>query len=455
MTVPPVNHRMRVLLYSPDVVGHPRVYCRVIADALRNCSCELVVAMGFTDDVGLSSCPDLEPLRNRSHVELIETRSFATERKPHLTAEELVALQAATNADVTIFVEAEKSAGEFTRIAMNDAPRLRGKNVGIFANACEWYPGEDRFTGERRRLLAPTVRTTLGNVKRAILNRKTSARYFFQCTIIRSKVLDEVWVKDERVSAWRGHPVHWMPEISRPTSDDDSSMEAALVARRKSELETFLSTNAGREPVLYFGDAAFYKGYDLFLQFIACSPSTCAIHAGQSYDETQRRYFGCDVEGLRRQLSHEGRLYETNEYVHSRALKELYFGSVRVYLSTHRLALSSSTVIQALELGKPVLVPNRGLLGHRVRSNGIGAVYEYGDLADLRSKAKAMWSADLSQPSRAAREFWTRFSDESIRGFFVERLGLSDTSPTDVRQSTFTTAGITPRATSPHAVRTI
>ena len=61
--------------------------------------------------------------------------------------------------------------------------------------------------------------------------------------------------------------------------------------------------------------------------------------------------------------------------------------------ATHRLALSSSTVIQALELGKPVLVPDRGLLGHRVRTNHLGAVYRYEDLDDLRRHAQSLWSA--------------------------------------------------------------
>ena len=80
-------------------------------------------------------------------------------------------------------------------------------------------------------------------------------------------------------------------------------------------------------------------------------------------------------------------------------------------------------MLMALEQGKPVLVPDRGLLGHRVRTNGIGDVYRYGDLCDLRRKAEAMWTSDLSERSAAASEFWMRFSDEAIRSFFRVRLG--------------------------------
>lgn len=412
----------KILLYAPDVIGHPRVYCRVIADALADQACELVVAMGFTEQVGLKESPDLQPLASRAGMQLLDTREFSAKRQPHLSAEELVALQRRFEIDTTLFIEADKSNEEFARIAAGTAPRLLGRNLGIFANTAEWYPGEDSFTGERRRLRAPTLRTTLGNIKRAIFNRRDTHRHFYERTIIGSRVLDEILVKDERLADWRGEPVHWMPEISRPAPAPETAEDAAEFDRRRDELAGFLAANASREPVLYFGDAAYYKGYDLFLQFMADTPSACAIHAGRGYGEQERAQFRCDVEALRARLKREGRLLETNGYVHTQRLKELYFGSVRVYLTTHRLALSSSTVIQALELGKPVLVPDRGLLGYRARANGLGAVYRYEDITDLREKAEALWRNDLTKFTRPALEFWERFSDPAIRAFFVQRL---------------------------------
>ena len=67
----------RILLYSPDVVGHPPIYCRVIADALAAEPCQLVVAMGFNDEVGLNESPDIQPLLSRAGVQLIDTRTFS------------------------------------------------------------------------------------------------------------------------------------------------------------------------------------------------------------------------------------------------------------------------------------------------------------------------------------------------------------------------------------------
>jgi len=411
-----------ILLYSPDVIGHPRVYCRVIADALANEECDVVVAMGFTDEAGLAHSADLQPLASRTRVHLIDNRTRG--RRPHLTAEELVALQKDFNVDVTLFIEADKSNDEFRRIAAGVAPGLKGRNLGIFANTAEWYPGEDSFTGARKRFIAPTLRTTLGNVKRALFERKKSVRYFYEHLILARGVLDEILVKDERLSGWFGPPVYWMPEISRPVGAAETEEEAAEYERSHADLQQFLVRNAGREPVLYFGDAAFYKGYDLFLEFVSRTPNAAAIHAGriESYDSRERSWFQYDVEAIRRKLENEGRLHETASYVHTHRLKQLYFESVRVYITTHRLALSSATVIQSAEFGRPMLVPDRGLLGYRVRTNHLGDVYEYGKLDDLARKAQALWHSDLSRFSPSLESFWNRFSDEAIRRFFIERL---------------------------------
>lgn len=414
----------RLLLYSPDVIGHPRVYCRVIADVLQGADCEIFIAMGFSEEAGLSESSDLHPLISRNNVSILDNREYSKSKKPHLTAEELVKLQSRYEIDTTLFIEADKSNNEFKRIANGEAPTLHGRNLGIFANTSEWYPGENSFTGERLRIKASTLRTTLGNIKRAIFNRKETSRYFFEKILIRNSILDEIFVKDERLATWHGEPIYWMPEITRPVETNGSAEESDNYQKIKADLDDFLSMNSEREPMLYFGDAAFYKGYDIFLKYISSNPSVCAIHPGRSYDTQQYSYFEYDVEELRKQLKKEGRLYETNAYVDSQRLKELYFGSIKIYLTTHRLALSSSTVIQALELGKPVLVPDRGILGYRVKGNKLGDVYEYGNIADLSSKASKLLSQDFSGYTTATKLYWQRYSDKSIRKFFTERLLL-------------------------------
>lgn len=408
-----------VLIYSPDVLGHPRVYCRVIADALMGLPVRISIALGFTDEVGLKDSPDLWPLEARDGVQLIDTRGHSATGAPHLTAEELVRLQETVGATTTLFIEADKSVAEFRRIAENAAPRFHGRTLAIFANTAEWHPGEDSFTGERLTLRGRTMRRTLGNLKRAVFDRRNTMKYFYEKTIIGAGLFSEIFVKDERLAEWRGPPVRWMPEISRPPTAPESTTDVVELARRRADLKAFLARNEGREPMLYFGDAAFYKGYDLFLKFLAENDYVCGLHPGRlQYRPTDVANFEHDVEALRRQLHAEGRLFETDAYVHSQGIKELFFRAIRLYVTTHRLALSSSTMIQAAEFGLPVLVPDRGLLGHRVRTYGIGDVYRYGDLVELREKADALWRSDLSRFRTPVEAFWRRFDDDAIRDFF-------------------------------------
>jgi len=409
-----------ILLFSPDVIGHPRVYCRVITDALKNEECNVIIAMGFSDENDLSSCLDLQPLINISNIQIVDLRDYSHSTSSQLTFDELKELQLSFKIDTTVFIEADKSMQLFLDIANNNSLKLHGKNIGIFANTAEWIPGEDSYTGKKLSLIAPTIRTTLGNIKRLMFQRKRSSRYFYEQIIIKKKILDEIWVKDERITKVKAHPVYWMPEFSRPLDDVDN--EADNFADEKTELDHFIAANSDLEPVLYFGDAAYYKGYDLFLKFIEQNEDVCAIHAGLSYDNDQHSYFTYDVEIIRTKLKQQGRLFETNKYVHSQRLKELYFSTISIYLTTHRLALSSSTVIQALELGKPVLVPNRGLLNYRIKHNELGFVYKYEDTADLSEKFHSLLASDLTLYKQNAKTFWERFSDKNIQAFLIERL---------------------------------
>ena len=411
---------MNVLLFSPEVVGHPRVYCRVIADALQSEDCHVYVAMGFSDEYPLKECSDLVPLLDRSQVTVIDLRNHSANGDGHLTAPEIRDLQESLQIAVTVFIEADKSRYQFAAIANGECSYLSGRNLGIFANTSTWIPGEDHFTGEPIRLMVPSLRTTLGNIKRRLFNRKASDRYFYEELILKRKTLDEIWVKDERVTSKQAPPVYWMPEISRPANHEQEDDEEFL--REKQALQDFLSANQELEPVLYFGDAAFYKGYDLFLKFVELNEGVCALHPGLSYRKDEKQKFHYDVEQLRTTLKSQGRLFETNAYVHSEQLKRLYFSSVRIYLTTHRLALSSSTVIQALEMGKPVLVPNRGLLGHRVLENGLGAVYDYENIDDLTTQANFLWNSDLSLFKESTERFWAKFSDEAVARFFKRRI---------------------------------
>jgi hypothetical protein len=408
----------RVLLYAPELDGHPRLYCRVICDALPVNAAKIVLALGEDQRATVATSVDLHPLLERVDVTIVITNQLSRTQSNHLTAEEIRNLQIRFEIDRTVFIEADKLVDETWRIARKQAPRFSGTTYGIFANTAEWYPGEDSFTGQRKRLVAHSVRRTLGNIKRSFLERERSPKYYFSNVLLGQSVVDFIITKDERLGDKRLNRVIWMPEISRPKTGSKELIPTEDDLAKQKQLAEFRDRNSGRRLFLYFGDAAFYKGYDLFLELLRRNKDLAGVHPGRLCDEEQRKFYQYDAVSIQRELREQGRLMETGNYVSSEYQKRLYFSCVDVYATTHRLALSSSTMLQAAELERPLLVPDRGLLGHRVAKNQLGETYEYGNVDDLYRKLCTMKGRKLDSYSESLQRFTAMHSDTAIEQFW-------------------------------------
>lgn len=412
----------RILLYAPELEGHPRLYCRVICDALPLGAAKIFLALGEDHRATVATSVDLQPLLERADVTIVITNQISRTRSNHLTAEEVRELQLRFQIDKTVFIEADKLIDETWRIARKQAPRFSGTTYAIFAKTAEWYPGEDSFTGERKPLLAHSVRRTLGNIKRRLFERKRSAKYYFSNVLLGKSVVDFIITKDERLGDKQLSRVVWMPEISRPQGLSGELVPTEDDLAKQQQLTEFRDRNSNRRLFLYFGDAAFYKGYDLFLELLRRNKDLAGVHPGRLCDEEQRKFYEYDTVSIQRDLREQGRLMETGNYVSSEYQKRLYFSCVDVYATTHRLALSSSTMLQAAELGRPLLVPNRGLLGHRVEKNQLGETYEYGNVDDLYCKLCTMKGSKLDSYSQSLQRFMAMHSDTAIEQFWRKLL---------------------------------
>lgn len=413
---------MKILLYAPILTGHPQVYCRVIGDILAEAGCEVCIAAASDKDTVWDDWSDLNVFAGRKEVFFVDTRTVSEDEAEHLRAEEMVALQKSYSIDSTLFIEGDWFREQFVRIGSGQAPRLHGRNVAICAGVCRWYPGEDAYTGEKQPLLGPTVRQTLGRVKRFMFNRKESDKYFYKNVLAKQRVVDSIIVKDERITKRYGAPFYWMPEIYRVFDDEATCQRGEDWEQFSGPIQKYIEQAGAANVLLYFGTGTWYKGYDYFLKLAELDPSTFALHAGapELYEATKPMAF--DTKSLRSKLLSQGRLFETNAFVESSELIDLLFNSIERFVSTHRLTLSSGTMLQALEAGKPVLVPETGLVGWRVRQFGLGRTYNYLDEDDL---AQA-WREFRREPANVYREriqtFMQRFSQEAIRAFFVEQL---------------------------------
>jgi len=174
--------------------------------------------------------------------------------------------------------------------------------------------------------------------------------------------------------------------------------------------------------LLYFGTGTWYKGYDYFLKLAELDPTTYALHAGASEYREPSKPMAFDTADLRAKLRAEGRLFETNGFVESPALVELLFNSIERFVSTHRLTLSSGTMLQALDAGKPVLVPGTGLVGWRTERFGLGKTYNYLDEKELAR----VWAEFRAEPVENYQEqikrYMERFSRDAVRTFFLKQL---------------------------------
>jgi hypothetical protein len=413
---------MNIMLYAPEPEGHPQVYCRVITDFLLKQQCRIVLAIAPSAQYGLEEWPDLKPFVRHELVQFVDCQLFSKLERSLLTAEELLNLQATYQIDATLFIEADKFRVEFERIASGTAPRLSGKNVGIFSRTSAWYPGEDFYTGAKLKWYAPTLRGTLGKIKRAILNRRESDKYFYENVIFMKKTLDVVLVKDERIIERFGPPVYWMPEIYKPFYNDETAEQIREFEEICCRYQEFLARNRDKEIILYFGRGTWYRGYDYFLKLLEMDDTSCGVHAGASYRIESGKDYIVDVEKIRKKLVKEGRLFETNCYIHSNRLIDHFFTSTSRVVSTHRLTGSSATSLHALSLGKPLLEPNTGLLGHRVRKHGLGMTYDYGDINDLYRQ----WQLFKQQPPEVYRSaidsFIGQFDYDHTSTFFLQVL---------------------------------
>ncbi|HOO21852.1 MAG TPA: hypothetical protein PLJ99_00080 [Kiritimatiellia bacterium] len=411
---------MKTLIYAAGMGGHLQVYARAIAGFLLEAGYEVRVATAAGKGEWAARWPILRALAEDGRVQGLDSRTTAGSGSGEWTAEQLLAAQRDCRADATLLIDGDAFAAQFRRIAAGEAPRLQGRICAIFGRTSEWCPGEDPYTGLREPWIGPTLRRTLGRMRRAIHQRGDSPRRFFERDILGRRVVDAVIVKDERILRHHGPPVHWMPEIYRVFDPRPEERRGADWERFAEPVQRFVARAGAENVLLFFGAAAWYKGYDLFLKLARDESSTFALHAGARGTPDPR--YGCDLEPLRQELLRQGRLFEADTFVSSGDLMDLLFGGIARFVSTHRLTLSSATMLQALEKGKPVLAPATGLVGWRTREFGLGATYAYADSADFLTSWRRFKSGALDPSSRSISTFMDSFSRERTRRFFLDVL---------------------------------
>ncbi len=413
---------MNILLYAPDLAGHPKVYCRVISRALLDAGHAVFILSPSGKRDWRSQYGPLRPLADEMRVTDVDVRQHTGGLPAVLTVEQMRVIQTEHHVDSTLFIEGDKWATQFRRIAAGNATKLRGRVCAICDRATEWYPGEDPYTGKTEPLIGPTIRQTVGRIRRRLLHSAQTPRYYYENVLLRSRVVDALIVKDERIAARYGSLVSWMPEIYKVFDTTEDERRGRDWEQFSEPIRAFVARAGADNVLLYFGTGAWYKGYDWFLRLALNDADIFAIHAGAPDRREVGKPYAIDVDTARNELLRQGRLFETNAFVESMDLVDLVFASIARFVSTHRLTLSSGTALQALEQGKPVLTPDAGLVGWRTRKFKLGLNYPYASEDGLLEVWSRFREGTFDTSPGSIETFMQRFSRQATEGYFVNIL---------------------------------
>jgi len=366
----------KALIYCFSFDGHRQVYTQYFIEALLRRGYSICL-VSDSSEAGIRY-PYLSAYQSNPSVE------FKTIQKARsISLMDFRKLQDDIGVELTVILEADDHLKLLVHQILPGHPRLRGRNIGVFIRSVNYvhFPKQVHELKFALQYIKSIVFRTINFFQFWDSNPFIFHEFF----ISRFKLLDAALTPDEIFVEAHPHirQYHWFPDMIFPILPDDPHLEQTELDRWQPLLSRFLEANRGREILLYFGLATRYKGYDTLLR-LAFEEKCCFIHCGL-FDTTAK--YDEDVEELRWRLSSQGLLFETGVYIQSRPTVRLFFESCTYVVLPYRNHLGSSGVmLQAIYFGKPVLVPDSGLMAARTRQYQLGLTYHVDDNQDLKSE---------------------------------------------------------------------
>lgn len=387
----------RLFLWLPLLDGHRQIYCREFCDYALSRDFSVTVA---ADLAGFGEYAPLEALARDPRVMFVSD-SWSLRQTPLERLRGLAAACRAAHPDVTFLAEADVCRGMLTAQLTHPWLRLPGRRVALFIRSTKYVHESERPW--RLRLFHEMVAQRLPVLEKAL-------------------VLDEVFAADNK-----GRYV-WLPDIGvwtgeKGTSDGDDEAQAW-----RTQISDFLAAQRGKPVVVYIGMPQQRRNYERLLQ-LACDIDGCFIHCGAAHDLS-----GYPHETLapRRELMSRSAILEYGRFYQS-------FETARVTMAAARCVVlpygpehltSSGAMLQALMAGRPVLVPDRGLMGRRVRDFGLGLTFVPDDWDDMRAKFAALDGAPPGSFDKQIERFLSYFDRAQFEAAMDAAFGLSETGPT-------------------------
>ncbi len=404
----------RVFVYLPSLHGHRQVYCREFCDYFLSRGFSVTVATRLSD---LHETGPLAVIREHPRVSFVPDPLEAGQN----ASSELRALGAAARqagADVTFLAEADSAHGLLSAQIARPALRLPGRRLGLFI----------RSTNYVHKVKSPQ----LGRIGRVVAESYTyrplslaQPRIFHEIVTRRFSVLEAALCLDEAFVAGENRRNVWLPDIWAPFREDNAA--SAEAAAWQAEVSTFLRPRGDVPTVVFTGWAAPRRGYHELLR-LASDVDGCFIHCGAPWDSGK-----VDQDGgleARATLVSRCAILESGHSYES-------FETARVTLRAARCVVlpypqhlgSSGAMLQALSAGRPVLVPDQGLMAWRVRNFGLGLTYAPGDRRDMRYKFLLLQSTPPEVFADSIERFLAFFGGVQFEEAMDYAMGLARGAP--------------------------
>ena len=388
-----------MVLLSPSLQGHRLIYCRVLAAIFARAGRDVVVAGDLGAD-GVAGHPLLAELGERSGVSVVDAGPVAA-----FSAAALPALLRDAGAEELFCADADGLIGDpaFTRAAL---PGVR--TVGLYVRTTNYL-----YTARSSR-------------RRGLRRRRRGAPEdvaFHEGGPAAVSPVDAALVLDERFAA--EHPLthRWMPDIFREPDGDGGEQEET--ARWRARVTEMLARVPRRPVVVYVGTNQERRGYDTLLR-LAAEEDAAFLHCGRLEPHDGDRPE--EVERLPALLLERGALLETaGPYVRPETADVFLRAGTCVALPYRRHLGSSGVMLQAAAAGRPVVVPDEGLMAFRTASFGLGITYAAGDDRALRRAFRALLSRRPEAYAPRLRAFTACFAPARVEAAVLA--GLTGSGP--------------------------
>jgi hypothetical protein len=350
------------LIYSSKFDGHRQMFVYVITHILNKMGYKLFIAGNFS--ANLNNTFYIDKIDENFDVIKIDTNIFG-DGGMNISNSDFLNLQIKYDIDLTVFAEADSHISLFNSQLIPKNRKFRGKVIGLFLRPWYIYYKLDLKSKLRYLQHLPNIWKSDPRLFHELLNRTLNLLDSSIC-------IDEFFVSKHKKYIWV--PDVFQQSIERLVIEEKSD-QISWIER----LDMFKNTNKSRFIILYFGTAQQRRGYDLLLK-LAVEQGACFVHCGLR-DENEK--YGYDIEEFRKILSTENRLFETNQYITDKVCIEYFFKSVsHLILPYSNFTGSSGIMLQALSYGIPVLVPDFGLCGYRVKKFNLGLTYKEDSLEE-------------------------------------------------------------------------